>query len=351
MSWAGDYALETTFDFKFTTRQFSDGVPTTLSGTPVVDIYEDNSVTQITGAETLTVDFDSVTGLNNLRIAATAANGFESGKSYAAVITTGTVGGTSVVGEVVCNFSIERTSALRPTTAGRTLDVTTTGGAGIDWGNVENQGTTVDLSATDIQLVDTCTTNTDMRGTDNAALASVLGALADAAAAGDPTSADTVMQYIKQLVNVLVGTTGVTTFPAAAAPANNVSLAEIIRSIYDDTNAIDGNTSGLTFTVANQVDANMIAISGDSAAADQLEESATTIVFGTAQTGTLSTTQMTTNLAETTDDHYIGRTVIWVTGALADQASDITDYAGSGGLLTFSTVTEAPSNGDTFVIV
>lgn len=63
-------------------------------------------------------------------------------------------------------------SRLAPTVAARTLDVTATGGAGIDWGNVENQSTTVDLSGTDIQLCDTVTTNTDMRGTDSALLAS-----------------------------------------------------------------------------------------------------------------------------------------------------------------------------------
>ena len=50
--------------------------------------------------------------------------------------------------------------ALQPTTAGRTLDVTATGAAGIDWGNVENPTTAVDLSATDIQLADTVTTYT-----------------------------------------------------------------------------------------------------------------------------------------------------------------------------------------------
>ncbi len=56
-------------------------------------------------------------------------------------------------------------------TAGNTLDVTATGAAGIDWGNVENPTTSVDLSGTDIQLCDTVTTNTDMRGTDSALLA------------------------------------------------------------------------------------------------------------------------------------------------------------------------------------
>lgn len=52
------------------------------------------------------------------------------------------------------------TGLLAPTTAARTLDVTATGAAGIDWGNVENQTTAVDLSATDIQLADTVTTLT-----------------------------------------------------------------------------------------------------------------------------------------------------------------------------------------------
>lgn len=103
-----DFALGETFDYKFTTRAFATGIPTTLAGTPAVEIYEDNSTTQITAAETLTVDFDSVTGLNNLRVVATSGNGFEAGKSYAAVISTGTVGGVSVVGEVILNFTIER---------------------------------------------------------------------------------------------------------------------------------------------------------------------------------------------------------------------------------------------------
>lgn len=147
-------------------------------------------------------------------------------------------------------YAASAAGPLQSTTAGRTLDITATGAAGIDWANVENPTTALDLSGTDIQLVDTTTTNTDMRGTDSAALASVLGALTDAAAAGDPTTADTVIQYAKQLINVLVGTTGVTTFPAAAAPANGVSLAEVIRAVYDDTNSLDGTKIPDTISLA-----------------------------------------------------------------------------------------------------
>jgi hypothetical protein len=39
---------------------------------------------------------------------------------------------------------------LKPTVAGRTLDVTATGAAGIDWGNVEDQGALVDLAQTSV---------------------------------------------------------------------------------------------------------------------------------------------------------------------------------------------------------
>lgn len=108
----GDFTLGITFDFHFTTRKFSTGAPFTLAGTPVLSAYEDNSTTQITAGFTLDVDFDGVTGLNHVRLVATSGNGFESGKSYSIVITTGTVDGVSVVGEVVGLFTIERSAAF-----------------------------------------------------------------------------------------------------------------------------------------------------------------------------------------------------------------------------------------------
>jgi hypothetical protein len=48
---------------------------------------------------------------------------------------------------------------LKPTTADRTLDVTATGAAGIDWGNVENKTSTVALTST---TVGTVTANADL---------------------------------------------------------------------------------------------------------------------------------------------------------------------------------------------
>jgi len=106
-----DYTVEDTIYLMFTTRAFATGIPTTLAGTPVVSAYENESLTQITAGITLGVDHDSVTGLNLITVVATAANGYDAGKDYNLVITTGTVSSVSVVGEVVGTFSLSRSAA------------------------------------------------------------------------------------------------------------------------------------------------------------------------------------------------------------------------------------------------
>ena len=106
-----DITLADTFFKGFTTRAFATGVPTVLAGTPVVSAYENADLTQIAAGITLGVDHDSVVGFNMLTIVATGANGYEAGKDYTLVITTGTVGGVSVVGEVIGEFSIGRSAA------------------------------------------------------------------------------------------------------------------------------------------------------------------------------------------------------------------------------------------------
>jgi hypothetical protein len=103
--------------------------------------------------------------------------------------------------------------------------------------------------------------------------------------------------------------------------------------------------------VGGRIDADMGAISTSTDAADKLEASAETIESGAATATTLTTTTMSTNLTEATDNHYTGRVIIWTSGVLLRQATDITAYTGSTKLLTFTAVTEAPANTDTFVIV
>ena len=82
------------------------------------------------------------------------------------------------------------------------------------------------------------------------------------------------------------------------------------------------------------------------------------IVTGTVDTLTNAHTPTTTvfqadDITEATADHYNSRIVIFTSGALVGQAASITDYAAVGGIgqFTVTTMTEAPANDDTFIII
>lgn len=144
-------------------------------------------------------------------------------------------------------------------------------------------------------------------------------------------------------------------FARLGAPTG-ASVSVDVAAIKTQTAAIETDTQDIqtripAALVSGRMSSDLVAISGSTTAADRLELSALRIVSGTAQTGTLSTTVMTTDLTEATTDHYKGRVIIWTSGVLVDQATDITAYSGSGGTLTYTAITEAPSNGDTFIII
>lgn len=119
-----------------------------------------------------------------------------------------------------------------PTVAGRSIDVTATGAVGIDWANVEGQATSVDLSATTINLVNTTTTNTDMRGTDNALLASNaptnFSDLAITAASGQVTVGTN-----NDKTGYSVANGGITASAFASGAINDAALAnDVINKIF-----------------------------------------------------------------------------------------------------------------------
>lgn len=101
-----------------------------------------------------------------------------------------------------------------------------------------------------------------------------------------------------------------------------------------------------------QVDA--VELNSVAGSAANLERSASVIVRGTVTNSghTPTTTAFkASDITEATDDHFIGRVVIFTSGALLRQASVITDYTGSTSVYTVAAMTEAPANSDTFVIV
>lgn len=112
MQYLGDYAEDATLNFKFSTHK-ADGTPIALAGSPAVSVYKGSGTTQSTAGVTLTTDFDSVTGLNNVLIDLSADAFYAVANDYQVVITTGTVDSVSVVGTVLAHFSIENRYELQ----------------------------------------------------------------------------------------------------------------------------------------------------------------------------------------------------------------------------------------------
>lgn len=107
----GDIAEDSTLRGSFNTRG-SDGAPITLAGTPALAVYKDAGTTESTAGVTLTVDFDSRTGLHIFTIDTSSDAFYAAGSDYQVVITSGTVDGTSVVGVRVASFSIANRAAI-----------------------------------------------------------------------------------------------------------------------------------------------------------------------------------------------------------------------------------------------
>lgn len=108
----GDFTAGDVIDFKFTTYRPSTGAPFTLAGSPVISVYKNNSTTESIAGVTLSVDFDSRTGMHHVNIM-TASDGtfYANGGEFECVITTGTVDSVSVVGACIGRFTLGVTAA------------------------------------------------------------------------------------------------------------------------------------------------------------------------------------------------------------------------------------------------
>jgi len=151
-------------------------------------------------------------------------------------------------------------------------DIVTGGAISTSGGSVDN-----------VTLVDTTTTNTDMRGTDNAAT---------------ETKQDATDIVIAELT-----TQGDT----------NEAKLDIIDGVVDNLNL--------------------------------------GIIYGTAATGTLTTTSATTNLTGYLDNQLVGAYIVVTSGAAEGERREITAYTETGGVIEFAAMTSAMANNDAFKIV
>ncbi len=156
------------------------------------------------------------------------------------------------------------------------------------------------------------------------------------------TTLDGKINTIDSNVDAVLVDTG-TTLPSSIA-----ALDTVVDRIEVDTQDIQGRIP--TSLSSGNMKSDLLAISTSTDAADNLEKSALQIIPGAAE-GVPTTEVIQTNLAETQDDIYIGRTIIFTSGAAKDEATDITDYTGATGTVTVTALSNAPAATDTFIII
>lgn len=98
-------------------------------------------------------------------------------------------------------------------------------------------------------------------------------------------------------------------------------------------------------------DANIVAVNGDTTTAAKLEALLDGIFVGQVNDASATTTSFIADgFTEATNDHFNGRLITFLTGALAGQQTAITDYVGATQTFTVTALTEAPANDVFFVI-
>uniref|UniRef100_A0A6M3IZH8 Uncharacterized protein n=1 Tax=viral metagenome TaxID=1070528 RepID=A0A6M3IZH8_9ZZZZ len=164
------------------------------------------------------------------------------------------VGHTAQTGDsfaVVNHANHGNAQLVRSTTPANKLDVSATGEAGLDFDNVKQATgatTLTNITVPTVTIVGTTTTNTDMRGTDSAALASVCteARLAELDAANVPADIDTLKTRVPDTISLANINAEVDTALNTAIPAIPTadSINERVKTIDDKlpTNYIMGST-------------------------------------------------------------------------------------------------------------
>lgn len=140
---------------------------------------------------------------------------------------------------------------------------------------------------------------------------------------------------------------------------NVTQINSVSTSAVTAVNANQGMTQPINFTgtgTSALVKSDIIDVASVSAAATKMSLSAPTMITGTVASAGLAPTTMVFQASDITTsaaNFYSERTVIFISGALQNQARSIIAYSlvGGRGQFTVDTLTSAPANGDTFIIV
>ncbi len=212
------------------------GLPTANSGNEVrAIVYSYNTgmtpLQPTVSGRTLDVTITGAAGIDwgNVENPTTANNlsGTNIATNQSVLITSGTGSGQLNVTSGVVKSDVSAYSSgmtpLQPTVAGRTLDVTATGAAGLDWGNIENPTTTVGLSGTTV---------------------------GSTTAAGDSSGVTTLLTRVPSALTITGGSVNVNSLGATAKSEVN---AEVLDVLTVDTFAEPGSVPSATATLKDKI--------------------------------------------------------------------------------------------------
>lgn len=126
------------------------------------------------------------------------------------------------------------------------------------------------------------------------------------------------------------------------------AIKAVVDAIEVDTQDIQGRLPAAL--VSGRMSSDVQAISGDSTAADRLEALMDGLLVGQVNGAATTTAFAADGFTEATDDHFVGRLITFLTGALTGQQTAITDYVGATQTFTVEALTEAPADDSFFVI-
>ncbi len=319
MNYLGDYPVGATVFVWFNTFS-SDDPAASVTATNILDtdigIFKDDGLTERvnTTGVTIDIDVDTFAGVHKFTIDTsdnTVNDFWEAGHDYACVIIGGTVD-AGQINAVVATFSIanRRTagqmakSSIEGLTDQNTFTLTS------------GEASAVDDTYNDCVIVVTDQTTP---------LTKAVGYISNYTG-----STRSVQLYADPLQTGFTMAVGDSVEIFASAAFSVAAAAEVADAVWDE--AISGHTTQSTY-------------------GERFSE----IISGTVDNATFtpSTTQFEADdITEATADHFNGRIIVFTTGALAGQSSDVTDYelANSKGKFTVIALTEAPANNVEFLI-
>lgn len=315
----------------------SNGASITLTGLAVTDIeiYKNGSITQRASdagyalLDTDGIDFDGITGIHGFSIDLadnTDAGFYSAGAFYWVVISAVTVD-TRTVNFVAATFRIGPAAANVTQWLGTAAETPTTAGRP----NV-NAKSWNDLATVALPLVPATAGRTLV--VDAAGLADANVVKVGPTGAGTAQTAGD-LQAALTIIDDFVDT----------------EIAAILAAVDTEVAAIKAKTDSLTFTVAALCDANVLRLNGVALSLQNLEKSASIIFQGSVTGAATTTTLIDSALTQADTDFWKGRIVIFTSGSLKYQATDITAFDPALDKLTFTALTAAPSGGDTYVIL